>query len=130
MCERGEPWKSYWYYIRMILIGRYDSPYVRRVGVSLHALAIPFELLPLSPFSQASQLRQFSPIGRMPALILMSGEVLIESAAILDYLDDIVGPSRGRLPVAGEPRRRCLRILASARGILSYSLGNRHHRLS
>jgi glutathione S-transferase len=38
----------------MILIGRYDSPYVRRVGVSLHALAISFELLPLSPFSQAS----------------------------------------------------------------------------
>jgi hypothetical protein len=99
MCERGEPWKSYWYYIRMILIGRYDSPYVRRVGVSLHALAIPFELLPLSPFSQASQLRQFSPIGRMPALILMSDEVLIESAAILDYLDDIVGPSRALLPV-------------------------------
>jgi glutathione S-transferase len=110
MCERGEPWKSYWYYIWMILIGRYDSPYVS----SLHALAIPFELLPLSPFSQASQLRQFSPIGRMPALILMSGEVLIESAAILDYLDDIVGPSRALLPVAGEPRRRCLRILASA----------------
>ena len=54
----------------MILIGRYDSPYVRRVGVSLHALAISFELLPLSPFSQAPQLRQFSPIGRMPALCL------------------------------------------------------------
>jgi glutathione S-transferase len=50
----------------------------------------------------------------MPALILASGEVLIESAAILDYLDDIVGPSRALLPVAGEPRRRCLRILASA----------------
>src|ERR1700726_2204781 len=96
----------------MILIGRYDSPYVRRVGVSLHALAISFELLPLSPFSQAPQLRQFSPIGRMPALILTSGEVLIERAAILDYLDDIVG--RALLPVAGEPRRRCLRILASA----------------
>jgi glutathione S-transferase len=98
----------------MILIGRYDSPYVRRVWVSLHALAISFELLPLSPFSQAPQLRQFSPIGRMPALILTSGEVLIESAAILDYLDDIVGPSRALLPVAGEPRRRCLGILASA----------------
>jgi glutathione S-transferase len=71
----------------MILIGRYDSPYVRRVGVSLHALAISFELLPLSPFSQAPQFRQFSPIGRMPALILTNGEVLIESAAILDYQD-------------------------------------------
>jgi len=98
----------------MILIGRYDSPYVRRVGVSLHALAISFELLPLSPFSQAAQLRQLSPICRMPVLILANGEVLIESAAILDYLDDIVGPSRALLPVAGEPRRRCLRILASA----------------
>ena len=98
----------------MILIGRYDSPYVRRVGVSLHALAISFELLPLSPFSQAAQLRQLSPIGRMPVLILANGEVLIESAAILDYLDELVGPSRALLPVAGEPRRRCLKILASA----------------
>jgi glutathione S-transferase len=88
--------------------------YVRRMGVSLHALAISFELLPLSPFSQAAQLRQLSPIGRMPVLILANGEVLIESAAILDYLDEVVGPSHALLPVAGEPRRRCLRILASA----------------
>jgi hypothetical protein len=29
----------------------------------------------------------------------------------LIYLDDVVGPSRVLLPVAGEPRRRCLRIL-------------------
>jgi glutathione S-transferase len=101
-------------YSQMKLIGRYDSPYVRRVGVSLHAHAISFELLPLSPFSQAPQLRKLSPIGRMPALILTNGEVLIESAAILDYLDDVVGPNRALLPVAGEPRRRCLRILASA----------------
>ena len=98
----------------MILVGRYDSPYVRRVGISLHLLAMSFELLPLSPFSQATQLRQLSPIGRMPALILANGEVLIESAAILDYLDEIVGPSRALLPVSGEPRRHCLRILASA----------------
>ena len=98
----------------MILVGRYDSPYVRLVGISLHLLAMPFELLPLSPFSQATQLRQLSPIGRMPVLILANGEVLIESAAILDYLDEIVGPSRALLPVSREPRRRCLRILASA----------------
>jgi glutathione S-transferase len=73
-----------------------------------------FELLPLSPFSQATQLRQLSPIGRMPVLILANGEVLIESAAILDYLDDIVGASRALLPASGGLRRRFLRILASA----------------
>src|SRR5215469_4456389 len=98
----------------MILVGRYDSPYVRRVGISLHLLTMSFELLPLSPFSQATQLRQLSPIGRMPVLILANGEVLIESAAILDYLDEIVGPSRALLPASGEQRRRCLRILTSA----------------
>src|ERR1700751_6351422 len=98
----------------MILVGRYDSPYVRRVGISPHLLAMPFELLPLSPFSQATQLRQLNPIGRMPVLILATGEVLIESVAILDYLDEIVGPRRALLPASGELRRRCLRILASA----------------
>jgi glutathione S-transferase len=98
----------------VILVGRYDSPYVRRVGISLHLLAMSFELLPLSPFSQATQLRQLNPIGRMPVLILATGEVLIESAAILDYLDEVVGPSRALLPASGELRRRCLRILASA----------------
>jgi glutathione S-transferase len=76
-------------------------------------LAMSFELVSLSPFSQGTQLRQLSPIGRMPVLILANGEVLIESAAILDYLDEVVGPSRALLPVSGEPRRR-LRILASA----------------
>src|SRR3984893_8991814 len=52
----------------------------------------------------------------MPALILANGEVLIESAAILDYLDDVVGPSRALLPPAGRDRREALRALAIAVG--------------
>jgi glutathione S-transferase len=47
---------------------------IERIGVSLHLLAIPFELQPLSPFSQASQLRRVASIGRMPALVLDNGE--------------------------------------------------------
>ena len=98
----------------MKLIGRYDSPYVRRVGVSLHVLGQNFEHLPLSPFSQAAEFRKFSAIGRMPVLLLDSGETLIESAAILDYLDQLCGPDRALLPAAGGQRRACLRRLASA----------------
>jgi glutathione S-transferase len=98
----------------MKLIGRYDSPYVRRVGVSLHLLGIPFELQPLSPFSQANELRRVAPIGRMPALVLDNGEVLIESAAILDWLDEMSGPNRALLPDRGQARRRHLRILAAS----------------
>ena len=98
----------------MKLIGRYDSPYVRRVGVSLHLLGIPFELQPLSPFSQAGEFRRVAPIGRMPALVLDDGEVLIESAAILDTLDEMSGPALALLPDRGRARRRHLRILASS----------------
>jgi glutathione S-transferase len=98
----------------MKLIGRYDSPYVRRVGVSLNLLAIPFQLQPLSPFSQANELRRVASIGRMPALVLDNGDVLIESAAILDYLDEMSGPDRALLPDRGHERRKHLRILASS----------------
>jgi glutathione S-transferase len=98
----------------MKLVGRYDSPFVRRVAVSLQVLAISFEQLALSPFSQAAALRRVTPVGRMPALLIDEGEVLIESAAILDYLDEIAGPSRALLPSSGSKRRKCLRIVATA----------------
>lgn len=98
----------------MKLIGRYDSPYVRRVGVSLHVLELPFDYVPLSPFSQAAELRAFASIGRMPALVLDDGETLIESAAILDYLDELAGSWRALIPARGIERRRSLQILAAA----------------
>jgi glutathione S-transferase len=98
----------------MKLVGRYDSPYVRRVGVSLRVLGHPFEYLPLSPFSQAAEFRKYATIGRMPALILDHGETLIESATILDYLYEIAGPGRALLPASGSERRKCLQILARA----------------
>ena len=74
----------------MKLIGRDDLPYVRRVGVTFHVLGLPFEHVPLSPFSQAAELRRIAPIGRMPALVLDSGETLIES------VDDAGLPRRAR----------------------------------
>jgi len=98
----------------MKLVGRYDSPFVRRVAVSLHVLGFRFEQLPLSPFSQAADLRRVAPIGRMPALVLDNGEVLIDSTAILDYLDEVAGPGRALLPTSGLERRNSLRIIAAA----------------
>jgi glutathione S-transferase len=98
----------------MKLIGRYDSPYVRRVGVTLHVLGLSFEHVPLSPFSQAVEFRKISPVGRMPALVVTEGETLIESAAILDYLDEMVGDGQALIPPRGVERRRSLRILGAA----------------
>jgi glutathione S-transferase len=48
--------------------GRYDSPFVRRVGISLRLLGLCFEQLPLSASPQATEVRKVSPRGRLPML--------------------------------------------------------------
>lgn len=105
----------------MILVGQYDSPYVRRVAISLRVLGLEFERNRLSVFANADDMRRINPLGRIPSLILDDGEVLIDSAAILDHLDERVGPSRALLPPGGRERRRALQVVALATGIIDKS---------
>lgn len=112
----------------MKLIGRYDSPYVRRVGVSLHLLGLAFEHLPLSPFSQAADLRKYSPLGRMPVLALSGGEVIIDSFAILDYLDEIAAPERKLLPSHGVTRKKILQLVVNATGAADKAIAMNYER--
>jgi glutathione S-transferase len=100
----------------MILIGMFDSPFVRRVAVSMNLLAMPFEHRNWSIGKDFELIRQFNPLGRVPALVQPDGDTLIESAAILDFLDEMAGPEHALLPRSGEPRREALRIIAIAVG--------------
>ncbi len=102
----------------MILVGRYRSPFTRRVAISLRILDITYEHLPYTAWSQLEAVRKVNPVGRVPALVLDSGEALFDSAAILDYLDQLVGPRRALVPASGPERRRVLRIMACALGVL------------
>jgi glutathione S-transferase len=100
----------------MILIGMFDSPYVRRVAVSMNLLWMPFEHRNWSIGKDFELIRQFNPLGRVPTLVQPDGESLFESSAILDFLDEQVGPERALLPRSGEARREALRIIATATG--------------
>ncbi|HET9693065.1 MAG TPA: glutathione S-transferase family protein [Steroidobacteraceae bacterium] len=100
----------------MQLIGMLDSPYVRRVAISMTRLGLPFERHDWSVGADFDRIRQFSPLGRVPALVLDDGTVLVDSAAILDALDDRVGPSRALLPTTGTNRREALRLMSLAVG--------------
>jgi glutathione S-transferase len=100
----------------MILVGQYDSPFVRRVAIALHVFELPFTRNPISVFGDADAMRAINPLGRIPSLVLDDGEVLIDSAAILDYLDERVGPARALVPARGAPRRAALRTMAIACG--------------
>jgi glutathione S-transferase len=100
----------------VILIGMFDSPFVRRVAVSMNLLGIAFEHRNWSVGKDFELIRQFNPLGRVPTLVQPDGETLIESAAILDFLDDCVGPERALMPRSGKERRETQRIMAAAVG--------------
>jgi glutathione S-transferase len=100
----------------MTLIGQYDSPFVRRVAVALQTYGMPYTHQPWSVWRDANDIAPFNPLRRVPTLVLDDGEVLVDSAAILDALDDLAGPERALIPRAGAERRRALRICALACG--------------
>ena len=101
----------------MILIGQYDSPFVRRVGIALRLYDLAFEHRPWSTFGEGDKIAPFNPLRRVPTLVLDDGETLIESAAILDYLDERAGPARAMMADSGDARRKALKICALATGL-------------
>jgi len=96
------------------LIGNFLSPYVRRVAVSLNILELPFELEELFVFKQPDVVRRYNPVVRIPVLVLDDGAALVESSAILDEIDRMVGPKRCLTPNGGVQRRRVVQTTAMA----------------
>lgn len=101
----------------MILIGQYDSPFVRRVAIALTLYELPFEQNSWSVWTNAEEIARYNPLRRVPTLVLPDGEWLIESFAILDSIDELVGPERALLPASGAVRRDGLQICALATGV-------------
>jgi glutathione S-transferase len=100
----------------MILIGQYDSPFVRRVAISLRVLGFTYEHDTRSVFSDFDSMRMTNPLGRIPSLTLDSGKTLIDSVAILDWLDREVGPERALMPASGPARTKAMQLIALAAG--------------
>jgi glutathione S-transferase len=101
----------------MILIGQYDSPYVRRVGIALTLYGIPFTHSTWSAFGDAAKLREFNPLTRVPTLVLDDGEVLTDSHMMLDYLDSLVSENETMFPRQQPERRRHLAVAALTTGL-------------
>ena len=102
----------------MILIGMYDSSYTRRVAIAMSLYDMPFEHRSWSVGRDFDRIRQYNPLGRAPTLVLDDGEVLTESAMMLDHLDDVVGSQRALMPATGIARRDAQRLIALATGAI------------
>ena len=106
----------------MILIGMYDSSYTRRVAIAMSLYGMPFEHRAWSVGRDFDRIRQYNPLGRAPTLVLDDGEVLTESAMMLDYLDDVVGRDRALMPATGIARRDAQRLIALATGAIDKAI--------
>lgn len=102
----------------MILIGRYRSPFTRRVAIAMRLLGFAYEHRPHTAWRNLKEVRAVNPVGRVPALVLDSGETLFDSSAILDYLDQLAGPERALIPPREPERHQALRVVACALGAL------------
>jgi glutathione S-transferase len=102
----------------MILVGQYDSPFVRRVAISLKLLGLTYEQDTRSVFGDFQSMLKTNPLGRVPTLQLDDGTKLIDSAAILDWLDENVGPERALIPHSGSARVEALQRIALAVGTI------------
>ena len=101
----------------MILVGQYDSPFVRRVAVTLNHYQMGFERRVLSVFTDFEAVLTLNPLGKVPVLELDDGERLVDSRAILDHLDERARPEDRLVQAAGSARRTVLNVDAIALGL-------------
>ena len=98
----------------MQLIGMLDSPYVRRVAVSLQLLGLRFEHQPVSVFSTFAQFQRINPVVKAPSLVCDDGVVLMDSTLILQYAEAMAAPRASLMPRGMAELKRSLRITGLA----------------
>lgn len=95
----------------MQLIGMLDSPYVRRVAISLQLLGLHFEHRPISVFRTFDEFQQINPVVKAPSCICDDGEVLMDSTLILEYAEALARPTRSLMPKSTLELQHALRVI-------------------
>ena len=112
----------------MILVGRDLSPFTRRVLISMDLLGVTCERREYSTSDDFQDILSFNPSGRVPALRTDDGELLVDSSAILDYLDEAAGSDKALLPRQGTERRRSLQCISQALSATEKAIGSFYER--
>ena len=95
----------------MKLIGMMDSPYVRRVAISLELYGIEFESMPLSVFRSFEAFSRINPVVKAPTLVMDNGVQLMDSTLILQYFDALAAAEQKLLPQEPDALASDLQIL-------------------
>lgn len=98
----------------MRLIGMLDSPYVRRVAISLSELGHDFDHEPISVFSDFGEFGRINPVVRAPTLVLDDDAVLMDSSIIIEQFESFSPAERSLWPRDKVGRSRCAAVLGLA----------------
>ena len=98
----------------MQLIGMLDSPYVRRVAISLKLMELPFEHRSLSVFRQFDDFAAVNPVVKAPTLVTDEGVVLMDSTLILEHAERLCPSERSLMPPDVRTHAEALRLIGLA----------------
>ncbi len=98
----------------MRLIGMLDSPYVRRVAISMKYMGLPFTHEAVSVFRHYDRFAAINPVVKAPTLVLDDGTVLMDSTLMLEYLERLAPRDRRLTPDTLSDLARSQRIIGLA----------------
>lgn len=96
----------------MKLVGMLDSPFVRRLAITMRMLDIEFEHDPKSVLAGYESFKDVNPLAKVPTLIFDDGEMMIDSSLIINHLEAMTG--RSLMPDGIEQQRRAYQVIAVA----------------
>jgi len=88
------------------LIASPTSPYVRKVRIALAEKKIEYQMTEASPWAPGNPVHAFSPLGKVPVLVLDDGTQLFDSRVIVEYIDTVSPVSR----LIPEPSRQRIEV--------------------
>lgn len=112
----------------MRLIGMLDSPYVRRVAVSMRLLDLPFQHQALSVFRDFETFRGINPLVKVPTLVTDDGVILVDSSIILDHIAGLAPPGRSLMPIDSAPLLLAHRLLGVSLAAMDKSVSLTYER--
>ena len=112
----------------MQLIGMLNSPYVRRIAVTLLAAKVPFSHRPISLFRQIDEFVKLNPLLKAPTLVTDEGTALIDSNVILEYLAGAHPRLAALTPTQPAQRLRALRATGIALTVMEKAVQRHYER--